>query len=155
MMSASSAYTHSTWVCLFGLTLLAAGCAGSQYGHLEQMGQPEEKRSSLTPGMAKKTIIKGQTKQAEVLEIFGPPDLVTTTQAGGEMWGYDRVSRETAFSSFGIGVLGGGLPGDALIGGVAGAKAGQTTQTVRTLFLLIYFDKDSTVIDYKLSATRF
>jgi len=143
-------------VYLLSLAFLISGCASSQYGYPGTLGQPQEEQSPLTPGMAKKMIIKGQTKQADVMEVFGPPDLVTTTPTGGEMWGYDRVSREVASWAFGIGLGGGGHPGeDAFIGGIAGARAGTTSQTVRTLFLLIYFDKEGTVTDYKLSATRF
>lgn len=140
------------------LTLIALvtamGCAQSQDARFEGLEQPIEKQSSLTPGATKKTIVKGKTRQSEILEVFGPPDLVTTTSSG-EMWGYDRVSRETASSAFGIGVLGGGLPGAGLLGGVASARSDSTTQTVKTIFLLIYFDKNETVADYKLSATRF
>lgn len=114
--------------------------------------------SALTPGMAKKHIVIGKTSQAEVLEIFGPPDLVTKS-GPGEMWGYDKVSREVAYSTFslGAGVLGGGLPGGALIGGVAGAgvSSGQVQQSTTTLFLLVYFNDANVVIDYKLSATKF
>ena len=65
------------------------------------------------------------------------------------------MSLETACSAFGIGVLGGGLPGGGLIGGIASARSDSTTQTVKTIFLLIYFDKNETVADYKLSATLF
>lgn len=142
-------------VVLATLAVLIGGCATSQYGHLEQLGHPREERSSLTPGMTKKLIVKGQTTQAEVMETFGPPDTITTTASGGEMWGYDRVSREVAYGAFGLGILGGGAPGDGFVAGIAGARAGRTTQTVRTFFLLIYFDTKDRVTDYKLSGTRF
>ena len=34
------------------------------------------------------------------MEIFGPPDMVTRS-GSGEMWGYDKVSREVAESATG------------------------------------------------------
>ncbi len=105
--------------------------------------------SSLTPGVVKTEIVTGETTQAEVLEVFGPPDLVTVDK-GIELWGYDKISRETAYSSFGI--LAGGLAGPAVAGGVV--RGGKTTQTTKTVFLLIYF-KNDVVVDHKLSATKF
>ena len=52
------------------LSLVVCGCTPSDI-------TPPPTQSNLTAGMAKKAIIKGQTTQAEVTEIFGPPDLVT------------------------------------------------------------------------------
>ncbi len=135
--------------------LMATGCS-TRRSALDRVERPEETKSALTPGMAKKEIIKGKTTQAEVLQVFGPPDLVTTTSTGGEMWGYPRVSRDVAYSAFGIGGIGGSAVGrEGILGGGIGAGAGSQTQTVRTMFLLIYFDKKDTVVDYKVSATRF
>jgi len=135
--------------------LIATACS-TRRGALDQVERPEETKSALTLGMTKKEIIKGKTTQAEVMQVFGPPDLVTTTSTGGEMWGYDRVSRDVAYSAYGIGGIGGSSVGGAgIIGGGIGARAGSQTQTVRTMFLLIYFDKKDTVVDYKVSATRF
>lgn len=140
---------------LFAGVVAVSGCTGTQNGPFAGMEAPKEEPSALTPGMTKKTITKGQTKQSEIMQVFGPPDYVTSTSSGGEMWGYDRVSREVASNAFGIGILGGGLPGGALLGGIASARTETTKQTVRTMFLLVYFDKNDTVTDYKISATRF
>jgi len=54
-------------------------------------------------------------------------------------------------------VLGGGVPGGAFVGGVAGAggSSGQVQQSTTTIFLLVYFNEANVVIDYKLSATKF
>ncbi len=139
---------------IFILALTTAACS-NKYSALDQLEQPEETKSALTPGMTKKTIVKGKTTQAEVMEVFGPPDLVTTTSSGGEMWGYDRVSRDVTYNAFGIGGIGGAGVGGGIIGGGVAARTGSQTQTVRTMFLLIYFDKKDKVVDYKISATRF
>ncbi len=50
--------------------------------------------------MVVKNIQKGKTTQAEIMEIFGPPDMVTRS-GSGEMWGYDKVSREVAEAATG------------------------------------------------------
>jgi len=109
----------------------------------------QPKASALTPGMIVKNIQKGKTTQAEIMEIFGPPDMVTRS-GSGEMWGYDKVSREVAESAtgaragaasasgasvgggvgglvggVGVGVLGGAIGG---IGGSTGQSASQSQQ---------------------------
>lgn len=127
------------------LMSLTVGCAAGGYG-------PTEK-SKLTPGMVTTKIEVGKTSQAQVMEIFGPPDLVTR-EKDIEMWGYDKISRELAYGSFGIVPFGFATPGGAVAGGLAHAGTGYQSQTVKTVFLLVYF-KDRVVVDYKLSATKF
>jgi hypothetical protein len=106
--------------------------------------------SNLTPGVVKKQIIRGKTTQAEVMEIFGPPDLITQ-KSDYEMWGYDKISQEAAYTAFG----GGGAVGAGGLGGLAGLGTGYSTRATKTIFLLIYFNDKNVVTDYKLSATRF
>ncbi len=68
----------------------------------QELPRPEiqPKASALTPGMVVKHIQKGKTTQADILEIFGPPDMITKS-GPGEMWGYDKVSREVAEAATG------------------------------------------------------
>ena len=147
-----------------------------------QMARSEvqPKTSTATPGMAIKRIEKGKTTQAEIAQIFGPPDVVTKG-ALGEMWSYDKVSGELAEAATGarvgvasasgtpveiggvvggagVGALGGVLGG---IGGSSGQSAAQSqqqsrrTETMTTVFLLVYYDDKGVVTDYRLSATKF
>ena len=51
--------------------IFIAGCATVQ---------PAQK-SNLTPGMVKTTIIKGETRQNEILEVFGAPNIITQNKA--------------------------------------------------------------------------
>ncbi|MBI4529218.1 MAG: hypothetical protein HY695_35925 [Deltaproteobacteria bacterium] len=103
----------------------------------------QPKASTLTPGMVVKHIQKGKTTQAEIMEIFGPPDMVTRSGAG-EMWGYDKVSRDMAEAATGarvgaigasgarIGAGGAGLIGGAgagVLGGVIGLVGGSVGQS--------------------------
>lgn len=99
--------------------------------------------SALTPGMVVKNIQKGKTTQAEIMEVFGPPDMVTRS-GSGEMWGYDKVSREVAEAATGARVgaasasgarVGGGVgglvggAGAGVLGGVLGGIGGSTGQS--------------------------
>lgn len=76
--------------------------------------------SALTPGMVKTRLIVGKTNQMEVMEVFGPPDHVTKS-GRGEMWGYDKVSREVAMAATGASA---GANAGANVGASAGASAG-------------------------------
>ena len=92
--------------------------------------------------MVAKSIQKGKTTQAEIMETFGPPDMVTRS-GSGEMWGYDKVSREVAEAATGartgaasasgaqMGGGAGGLVGGAgagVLGGVVGLFGGSAGQ---------------------------
>ena len=83
----------------------------------------QTKASALTPGMVVKNIQKGKTTQAEVMEIFGPPDMVTRS-GSGEMWGYDKVSRDVAESATGARVGASSASGASVGGGVGGLVGG-------------------------------
>ncbi len=85
-------------LCLAAVAVLLAmlpilGCSASH-----------SKSSALTPGAAKKHIVPGQTTQAEVVEIFGTPNVITQKD-GYEMWVYDKVSSKTTSAAFGGGAL--------------------------------------------------
>lgn len=98
--------------------------------------------SNLTPGMVKKYIYPGRTTQTEVLEIFGPPNLVTSKN-GKEVWTYDRFSHEVTASSGFLTIL------------VAGYQKEKHRSSSRSVLLLLYFDNKERVADYKLHAAKF
>ncbi len=104
--------------------------------------EPVEQKSPLTPGMAKKHIYPGKTTQIDVMEIFGPPDLVSHKH-GKEVWTYDKISHEMRARQGFLTIL------------IAGRTTQQRTQSTRSIMLIIYFDEDETVKDYRLSAARY
>ncbi|MCG8405828.1 MAG: outer membrane protein assembly factor BamE [Phycisphaerales bacterium] len=110
--------------------------------------------SSLTPGAAKKHIKVGQTTQAEVVEIFGTPNIVTRKH-GSDMWVYDKVSSKQTSSAFVAGGFGGGVGGSGLGGGGIGGGVGSTERSETTVMLIVYFDENDVVRDYKISQTKF
>lgn len=117
--------------------LLAAGCASAR-------------PVALTPGMAKKHLHPGTTSQAEVVETFGPPNIITQQQ-GGEMWVYDKTSSHYRGGSLGGAGLGGGGSG----GGIFGGGLFSTRRSETTAMLIIYYDERDLVRDYKFSQTKF
>ena len=98
--------------------------------------------SNLTPGMAKLTIAKGQTTQAEVVEIFGPPDLVTHRD-DVQIWTWDKIRQDVKVSS------------DYLYLLVYGGTGQRTRSSSTSTMLIVYFDADDVVLDYRMSTTRF
>lgn len=123
------------------LLLCGAGCS-------------DAKSSALTPGGAKKNIQIGVTTQAEVIEVFGTPNVITRKD-GGEMWVYDKVSSKTTTAVFGGGGVGGGAGSSGFGGGGLGGGVGSTERSETTIMLIIYFNEHDVVRDYKLSQTKF
>ncbi len=123
------------------LSLLPIGCS-------------ESKPSAVTPGAAKKHIVIGQTNMAEVVEVFGSPNIVTRKN-NYEMWVYDKVSSRQTSSFIGAGGVGGGVGSGGFGGGGLSAGAGSSERSETTVMLIIYFDANDIVQDYKISQTKF
>jgi outer membrane protein assembly factor BamE (lipoprotein component of BamABCDE complex) len=117
-------------------------------------GCSESRPSALTPGATKKHIKPGETTQAEVVEVFGTPNIITRKD-GYEMWVYDKVSSKQTTAVFGGGGLGGGAGGSGFGGGGLGGGVGSTERSETTVMLIVYFDEHDVVRDYKISQTKF
>lgn len=94
---------------------------------------------------------------------MGSPNILTTDNQGHETWVYDKVSTEGAYSTSsgggGIGALGGGLIGHALLGGLGSVggnqKAGAYENTQRTLTVMIKFDRQKKVQSINYHQSKF
>lgn len=111
--------------------------------------QPETKSvpSPLTHGNVQMTLKNGITTQNEVLEAFGPPNIMTLDGSGNEVWTYHKqatVTKAESANTYGTIILFGGS------GGTSGFE-----QSSRTMTLIIKFDKDKKVMDFKSMATNF
>lgn len=107
--------------------------------HAKSKAQP----SNLTFGMVKTQIVKGQTTQAEILQTFGPPNIMTRNRSGEEVWTYDKISSESK-SSGGYGTL--------IILGAGGSKH---SSSQKTMTLILTFNSRDVVKDYSVMATQF
>ena len=128
------------WLCVTGCMVLI-GCSQSR-------------PSALTPGAAKKHIKPGVTTQAEVIEVFGTPNIITKKH-GHEMWVYDKVSSRQTNAAFGLFGGGGGVGSGGAGGGGGFAGASSTERSETTVMLIIYFDENDVVYDYKITQTKF
>lgn len=121
---------------------------------VSQGGCATGRAGAISPGAAKKYIQKNVTTQAEMIEIFGTPNVITRRD-GYEMWVYDKISSRVTNAALGLGGFGGGVGsggggGGFLSGGVASAERSETT-----VMLIVYYDENDTVTDYKVTQTKF
>ena len=112
-------------------------------------------RSNLTFGMIKKKLVKGETNQAEILSLFGAPNIMTKNRSGEEVWTYDKIAVSTSEAGGALGVGAGGIPGGTLIGGGAGVSGRQSSTGSRSMTLVITFGEKDIVKDYAVMAQEF
>ncbi len=119
----------------------------------------KETPNSLTHGMVQMTLRVGTTTQLEVLEAFGGPNVTTLDAQGNEVWIYDRQATVTSSGSsgFSIGMLVGAA--GSSVGGLGslgfGTSKSKSSQTQRTMTLIIKFAADKKVSDFKSRSSSF
>lgn len=143
--------------------LAAALLACASFAYPTAFAKPAENvadsPNTLTHGMVQMTVRVGVTTQAEVLETFGGPNITSIDGTGQEMWVYDRQATVTSDSSsgFSIGMLlgagGGSVGGGAGLG--FGKKKSKSEQTSRSMTLIIKFDKNKVVSDFRSRSSSF
>lgn len=127
-----------TWLfvglCLsMGLT----GCSGKQ---------AEIKEDRLTVGRVQGEVKVGMSA-AQVAELLGSPNIVTTDDKRREVWIYDKVSTDrvdTASSSYGTLIILG-----------TNTRDSSSSQRQRTLTIIIKYDEDKKVRDFAYNMTQF
>jgi len=110
-------------------------CNSYKYG---ASGETTES-SNLTFGIVKSKIVKGETKQSEILELFGSPNIITKNKSNNEVWSYSKMSvvKKGGQTSF-----------------LAGERASASSST-KSFDLIITFDDNDTVNDYSVVSTKF
>ena len=120
------------------LVLLLSGC-----GSLPKDPAPEDR---VTVGKVQGEIKVGLSG-ADVIQILGSPNIITTDEKRREMWVYDKISTErTEVSQSSYGTL-------ILVGGRSGESRSSTRQ--RTLTIVIKFDEQKLVRDFGYNYTQF
>ena len=125
-------------------SILATGCQTASQ-HLEDVRSPDSEKT-LSVGKVQREIKVGMSG-GQVAEILGSPNIVSTDENRQEVWVYDKISTEQAYSRSegGMSLL--------LIGGGSGAGARSTNQ--RTLTIIIKFDKNGKVRDFAYHRSSF
>ena len=127
---------------------LIALCLVSTPSFAKKKEQPVDQRNSaLTQGNVQMNLAVGKTTKAEVLEVFGAPNITTRDGSGQEVWSYQRhatVSQSSSSSSFFT----------ILLAGTSKSAAG-FSQTNRTMTLIIKFNPGDIVSDFRSRTSDF
>lgn len=107
----------------------------------------DQRNSALTSGNVSMNLVVGQTTQAQVLEVFGAPNIVTMDGERNTVWSYQRHATVTQASG------GSNYWTVVLLGGGQYAEGFQETQ--RTITLIIKFDKNNVVSDFHSRTSDF
>jgi len=100
----------------------------------------------VTVGKVQREIRLGMPS-AQVLEVLGSPNIVSTDENRLEVWAYDKVATDVAYSNNEGGVW--------LILGAVGGSSGATSKSQRTLTIIVKFDKDGKVRDFAYHTSSF
>ena len=137
------------------LALFAAGCMSASQ-HRAAVEEPAGER--LTVGTVQKEIRVGMSG-AEVAGVLGSPNIVSTDEERREVWIYDKIATDAAYSSSSGGIASLILGAGSSVGGAAGGSvnqsAGASSTSQRTLTVIIKFDNDKKVRDFAYHTSRF
>lgn len=101
-----------------------------------------EESNNLTVGTVQKEIRRGMTG-AEVASALGSPNIVSTDDDGNEVWIYDKISSSVSTSqTYGTLIL------------IGGSNRRSNSQQ-KTLTVIINFDENKRVKDFKYHTSRF
>jgi hypothetical protein len=131
-------------VLLLLVSTLALTKCSSGGSHLDSLESEADR--SLTAGEVKRNIRIGMSG-AEVAEALGSPNIVTTDEERREVWIYDRVATERAYSTSEGGLF--------LILGAVSGQSGAARTSQKTMTVIIKFDDMGKVRDYAYHSSRF
>jgi hypothetical protein len=127
---------------LAGILLLALGACATP-----PPPEPTAGSNPLTHGNVQLNLKAGETTQAQVLEVFGAPNVTSIDASGEEVWTYQRhatVSRHSSQRNYWTVVL---------LGGSGNADGFEQTQ--RTMTLIVRFDTRKIVSDFRSRSSEF
>lgn len=142
-------------ICILAAFLSLSGCSASQHARSVRAAQDGDR---LTVGTVQREIRVGMSG-ANVIEVLGSPNVVTTDERRREVWVYDKIATESvrSASSAGIAALVFGPVAAAGAGGLASGNysSGASSKSQRTFTVIIKFNEQGTVRDFAYHTTRF
>jgi outer membrane protein assembly factor BamE (lipoprotein component of BamABCDE complex) len=129
--------------CLFLSLLFLAGCSTAS-SHLNSV--KSDAADKITVGRVQREIRIGMPS-AQVIEVLGSPNIVSTDENRLEVWVYDKIATDVSYSSSEGGVW-------LILGGVGG-NSGAASTSQRTLTIVIKFDADKKVRDFAYHSSSF
>jgi outer membrane protein assembly factor BamE (lipoprotein component of BamABCDE complex) len=123
--------------------LLITGCQGAAS---HRAAVQDDSTDRMTVGKVQREIRVGMSS-AEVAQVLGSPNIVSTDEQRREVWIYDKIATDRVQSS------GSGGASILILGASSSAGASSTSQ--RTLTVVIKFDGEGKVRDFSYHTTRF
>lgn len=123
--------------------LFLSGCSTAS-SHLKSVESDAGDR--ITVGKVQREIRIGMPS-AQVIEVLGSPNIVSTDENRLEVWVYDKIATDVSYSNSDGGVW--------LILGAVGGNSGATSTSQRTLTIVIKFDADKKVRDFAYHSSSF
>jgi len=120
--------------------LAIGGCASASY---HRGAVRDDSGDRLTVGKVQREITIGMTN-ADVVQILGSPNIVTTDEERREVWVYDKIASEVAYSQSNAGLK-----------LFTEGESGAASRTQRTLTVVIKFDNDKKVRDFAYHTSTF
>lgn len=141
------------WIMAICLPLIS-GCFAALHSY--QVDSTEYNKK-LTLGTVQREIKEGMSS-AEVAEVLGAPNIVSTDSQGLEVWIYDRISTSTVYSKSSVGLLGGFLPESddvSFFAGRGGLMTGAKATNQKVLTVIVKFDIQNKVRGIAYHASSF
>ena len=155
MNKAISPFKRYQAILLLCAALALGACTSASY-HRAQV--QDDSTDRMTVGKVQREIRAGMSG-AEVAQALGSPNIVSTDEERREVWIYDKIATDKAYSTSrgGINALILGFGGDVAGGGGIGASgsSGATSTSQRTLTVIIKFDHNGKVRDFAYHTSRF
>ena len=126
--------------CLLVGILFLAGCASASY---QRQQVQDDTGDRITVGTVQRKITVGMSS-ANVAEVLGAPNIVSTDEKRREVWIYDKIATDVVYSGSSAGIK-------FLTMGSSGA----ISKTQRTLTIIIKFDNDGKVRDFAYHSSKF
>jgi outer membrane protein assembly factor BamE (lipoprotein component of BamABCDE complex) len=146
----------------FWAVLIVVFCVScmSATQHRQEVSNTEADRISV--GKVQREVRVGMSS-AEVVEVLGSPNMVTTDEKRREVWVYDKIATDHAYSTSSGGIsaliLGGNVGGSGAVGGGIGSGyskgSGASSTSQRTLTVIIKFDEQNKVRDFAYRQSSF
>jgi len=122
------------------IAFFVSGCASASY---QRQQVRDDKGDRLTVGKVQKEIKIGMAS-ANVIQILGSPNVVTTDEERREVWVYDKIATEVVYSE-----------SDAGIKFLTIGTSGAVSRNQRTLTIVIKFDNEQRVRDFAYHTSSF
>ena len=132
------------YCCIALCVLLLSGCTSATY-HAKRV-KAADQLDRVTVGKVQSQIRIGMTS-AQVVEILGSPNIVTTDENRLENWVYDKIATDVVYSNESGGAW--------LIIGSVHPNSGASSTSQRTLTIVIKFDADKKVRDFAYHSSSF